>query len=89
MNDLTPIFTEEFKIKLSSINQNSIYLHRLIVQRQNAVDKYNCKPNSINPFAQQHLMDLVENDIRQVFIDLNNGINEMKYYIDANAQAII
>jgi hypothetical protein len=50
MNDLTPILTEEFKIKLSSINQNSIYLHRLIIQRQNAVEKYNSKPNSINPF---------------------------------------
>ena len=89
MNDLTPILTEEFKIKLSSINQNSIYLHRLIIQRQNAVEKYNSKPNSINPFAQKHLMDMVENDIQQVFIDLNDGINKIKYYIDANAQAII
>jgi hypothetical protein len=32
---------------------------------------------------------MVENDIQQVFIDLNDGINKIKYYIDANAQAII
>lgn len=82
MSDLSPILTEEFKIKLSSISQNSTYLHKLITQRQNAIDKYNCKPNSINSFAQLHLMDIIENNISQVFIDLNNDINEIKHYID-------